>query len=1382
MFNMKYIIAILLVLVGYTASAQLPSNTFNSRWFTGKTRAEWIQLDSPLVNPILDTFYARYAGTQIVRIQGGDTAFWFYGGNRRWFRSLFDRDTVSLSNRINLKLNISDTATMLLPYLRRADTTNKWVQDVYVRNDSLFKFKNGAEVFLDTLGNGGSGVGTVTSVALSMPSAFTVTGSPITGAGTFSVSGAGSSLQYIRGNGTLATTDTGMIPNFYLKVRGLLSGTSPITFNQTTGAIGINNANTSGTKGAASFNNGHFADNGSGLISLSEPVSAGSCTGCNLNITSDGRIVGYADGAGGATDNVNLGTGFRILNSATQEMRTIFAGFGQRIDSVSNASGLTWSADTTRGSGLPTYYYIDSLPGENISNTSLTADGSYSQNWSENQWFVDSIGSQFLFRMGGVGNTGTRRKEFRINWGGSSFGDQFDSYNILASIKKADNSADSLTLGMMSNAGVLSMGAYNIAASTNNTFISYSANLGLINIQARDSIWIKGATPAATADSILAVVYRSPTASRVVKIPLSAAGGGGAILNNIGTGFAWAATPSGDIKRVANSNTVLWDSTSTANTLTAKADTSVLATQYDLTLINSGGGLVYNYSASEPTGSDTARIWIKTPAYAAVYDVYTYVTGYNWVRLGWLSVDGLLSYLPPVNVVIAGQSNAAGSYSGGDTARTIGVLGYSSGAINSGIDDPTEWRPVWIGLSPFFNDNNNIAHAFAKEVIRKERRIVRIISTYLGGTGIGAWNGRTTGGTTPPYLLDTLRARLDRSGIDTVHVFLWVHGESAYPTPNADGGYYSDFKCLEDSLYSPLTSGFYRDFTNIISCDMATDTSTTDINSGASPQGAMRRLLNDSDPYTSFAAAYGLSLCDASHFCGPALDTLGRRAHGAWRQMPRNMVDEEPKYTYDYVNDKKAFPTRVAAYANGMTATNITGLNLGWINNTNPVFSLDGSGSVVSVGSVLGFTNTVAKRFTVNGWAAISDDAYNLNIAGGFNHTGNPSKNVVIANYPTSFSGSSGGDESVLIGYNAGYNTTRMHYNSVGIGSGVMENFVPIGSGDFVVAIGKDALKNATALRCVFVGGLAGGSATTNQGAHGDQIGSIGYNSGATTNATHFNSFAVGSNTKYSADNQFVAGNNLEEFVMGGTVQHKFDVTGTPSNGQVFTFNSANGQFELASPLAATTLYTGDGTLAGNRNINANNLNITWSDANVFRINSDYNVISLANGNIAHTESISGSNNMYRFGYTPTIGNYTKGVGISIDTNNNIGVGVDPITTMPLYATGNSMMVQGLQSLGGNFYNVDNVNTNTTATLDRYWYNIDATSGNITITLPAASTAFGGAMGIQYVFRRVDASGNTVTIIRAGSDTINGATTTLLSSQYEVKEIQCVSTAAWAIK
>jgi hypothetical protein len=46
--------------------------------------------------------------------------------------------------------------------------------------------------------------GSVTSVGLTMPSAFTVSGSPVTAAGTLAVTGAGNTGQYIRGDGSLA--------------------------------------------------------------------------------------------------------------------------------------------------------------------------------------------------------------------------------------------------------------------------------------------------------------------------------------------------------------------------------------------------------------------------------------------------------------------------------------------------------------------------------------------------------------------------------------------------------------------------------------------------------------------------------------------------------------------------------------------------------------------------------------------------------------------------------------------------------------------------------------------------------------------------------------------------------------------------------------------------------------------------------------------------------------------------------------------------------------------------------------------------------------------------------------------------------------------------
>ena len=52
-------------------------------------------------------------------------------------------------------------------------------------------------------------VGTVTSVGLAMPAAFSVASSPVTTSGTLTVTGAGTTSQYIRGDGTLATLPGG---------------------------------------------------------------------------------------------------------------------------------------------------------------------------------------------------------------------------------------------------------------------------------------------------------------------------------------------------------------------------------------------------------------------------------------------------------------------------------------------------------------------------------------------------------------------------------------------------------------------------------------------------------------------------------------------------------------------------------------------------------------------------------------------------------------------------------------------------------------------------------------------------------------------------------------------------------------------------------------------------------------------------------------------------------------------------------------------------------------------------------------------------------------------------------------------------------------------
>lgn len=61
-------------------------------------------------------------------------------------------------------------------------------------------------------------------------------------------------------------------------------------------------------------------------------------------------------------------------------------------------------------------------------------------------------------------------------------------------------------------------------------------------------------------------------------------------------------------------------------------------------------------------------------------------------------------------------------------------------------------------------------------------------------------------------------------------------------------------------------------------------------------------------------------------------------------------------------------------------------------------------------------------------------------------------------------------------------------------------------------------------------------------------------------------------------------------------------------------------------------------------------------------------------------------------------------------------------------------------------------------------HTIDATSGNITVTLPGI---FSGIQGNEFQFVRIDGSANTVTISRGGSATINNGLTTFTMAQYE---------------
>src|SRR6266540_1246944 len=1488
---MKYLIYILsFLLIGVIAKAQLPSNTFRSRIFTGNTETQWLILDSPAVNPVLDTFYARYPGTQIIRIQGGDTAFWFYGGNRRWFRGLQAPDTVSLSNRINLKLNISDTASMLLSYLRKIDTTNKWVQDVYVRNDSLFKFKNGTETFLDTLGNGsGGGAGTVTSVALSMPSAFTVTGSPITGAGTLAVSGAGTTLQYIRGNGTLATFDTAAIPNFYLKVRGLLSGTPPITYSTTTGAIGIQNATASGTKGAATFDNSYFTDNGSGTVSLADLVSAGACINCQLSIDQKGRITSYADGnqlaihnASGAGDTLVVG------NDTVKRLN-----FSYGLTSTPTASNITVKVDT---SAIATQYDL-TLVNNGLSRNGDTTQFGQTVSASgdpaalNTNREIPTNGFSVLFTGTGRVSIGTTSPNSTHNFTSVATGTDRARQATAASgvaVNAASTGASAAIVAQNTGTGTglqaSSVGASGFGITTSSSIdgaIPFRASVFNTNNSSSSPTvaeFIRHANSGVPADGIgMTLMFRNQTSTTIevesgqirnyfstvlhglrssafeFHLVNSAISARKALLASSGQ-WTWDGYPALtqqtdtiNIKPIGyNTTTGLVEPM--ANWVGSGVNSSIFTSDIPhLSQIKiyapaqgvSASQSVTNYSA---TSLDSARYMFSTTRAGTAGSEYggwlapassgdsILVTAPFWVVFGDSQAEGhpgLHGRLHPLvagaaqNIFIYNYPDSIGQLSyhlrtrtnmrwynqgiGGQTTVQCrirfarDVLGVLSANSNDGRGNQTLSRKpqgvvIIVGINDIFNGvptqtTKDNLEWMASQCQQNDIRCVILnmpgdaVSSQAQLQGIASMNEWLNSGVMDQYgasLVDYNSWWNDPDfGYDNIHPTALIVDDIH---PSAVG-----YDSLAAYIYRQALLPVLRQavFINELSpTTPITYARPSSITINSSPYSLIS--LNDTINITTFVpdsvwikitASTPVTGTDSTGFShiewfsdNNPLDslfytrkTLYSGSQKANINASKILLQSETLVNGDdifrtYLGDATNIGFTMRHYAatarmiiNGNTEYNSAALSIGGATN-----AIGTTGNIKSTGT--------ASQFGV---LEILQNA----------SAGTTGFGISTANTASSLSlqgtASQGNDLIRVTTWNGGVSnlaTSKVNLlNITGAGFGISTGADQTGNG---LLVNPTINHNTSANSGIWINGVVYEPIITTLGnaRHRGFFNTYGNN--------YFN--ALGDSTCFGCDSNATIG---AKFRVNGNFRID-NITPPPSTYNILVHGSTDSiVYQIpSSTFATTTLYTVDGTLSGNRIVTANNLNLIFNDVNTYRINSDLNIFAKADGTIPYSSVISGSGNIWELGYTPTAGTFSKGAGIFIDTNNNIGLAIQMPTSVPLYTTGNSAYVQGFQSNAGNFYRVDNVTTNITAALTQYWFDIDATSGNITITLPAASTAFGSGMGIQYVFRRMDATGNTITVSRAGSDTINAATTFTLGTQYEVKELQCTSTSTWGIK
>jgi hypothetical protein len=242
-------------------------------------------------------------------------------------------DTVSLSNRINLTLLKSDTASMLTPYLRKADTTGKFITSVFrkVASDSVFFVKGGANTFAfkDSIGSGGGGGSTNiynTDGSLTGARTLTLNSQPLYLAGTTT------STFFANGRMTIGgTTDAGYrldIIGEDARINGLRigKGNGQIASNMAFGTTALN-ANTSGTFNigiglnalavvTTAVSNTALGADAAKLSTANRCTVIGNKAMQEANSGDDQTFVGYQAGKGGSgVSNVGVGAQAMLLNT-----------------------------------------------------------------------------------------------------------------------------------------------------------------------------------------------------------------------------------------------------------------------------------------------------------------------------------------------------------------------------------------------------------------------------------------------------------------------------------------------------------------------------------------------------------------------------------------------------------------------------------------------------------------------------------------------------------------------------------------------------------------------------------------------------------------------------------------------------------------------------------------------------------------------------------------------------------------------------------------------------------------------------------------------------------------------------------------------------------
>lgn len=334
---------------------------------------------------------------------------------------------------------------------------------------------------LDGIASGATAnVGTVTSVALTVPAAFSVTGSPITTSGTLAIAATGLSSQYITGAGALATLNTANVPentNLYFTTARARTSIS---------------LTTTGTTGAATY------DNATGILNI--PSYIGGVTSFN---TRTGAIVlssadvttalTYTPVPSNRTLTIN-GVSFDLSADRSWTIASGVTSFNSRTGAITPTAGDYTTALVTEVTNL---YYTDARARAAISLTTTGTSGSATYN---NTTGVLNIPAY----QGGVTSFNTRTGAITLTSSDVTTALTYTPYN-------ATNPSAYISLTSLSF--VAGSGAYNnttgvITIPTNNTHLTNGAGY-ITGITSGNVTTALGFTPENAANKGIANGYAS---------------------------------------------------------------------------------------------------------------------------------------------------------------------------------------------------------------------------------------------------------------------------------------------------------------------------------------------------------------------------------------------------------------------------------------------------------------------------------------------------------------------------------------------------------------------------------------------------------------------------------------------------------------------------------------------------------------------------------------------------------------------------------------------------------------------------------------------------------------------------------------------------------